>query len=68
MEKMSPEGALFLLGTVAFVSLFLFLICREVVCWYWKINYGIELLEKIHAQLQRANGGYPSSDEKKTGT
>ncbi len=29
-----------------------FLICRELVCWYWKVNRQVELLEKIHEQLK----------------
>ena len=38
----------------------IFLICREIVCWYWKINQSIknqeriiELLEKINKNLQK---------------
>jgi hypothetical protein len=28
-----------------------FLVAREVVCWYWKINRAVELLQSIDARL-----------------
>jgi hypothetical protein len=31
-----------------------FFICREVVCWYWKINEGIQLLREINLKLSVA--------------
>jgi hypothetical protein len=30
----------------------IFLLFREVVCWYWKINRVVELLESIDATLR----------------
>jgi hypothetical protein len=39
-----------------FVVLFIiFLICREVVVWYFKINQIIQLLKSIDASLSIAN-------------
>lgn len=35
------------------ILLLLFLICREVVCWYWKINARIELLTEIRDLLKK---------------
>ena len=35
--------------------LFAFVLIREVVCWYWKINKGILLQEKILAELVKLN-------------
>ena len=35
--------------------LFVFVLIREVVCWYWKINKGILLQEKILAELVKLN-------------
>lgn len=35
-----------------FLAFFLFLIGREIVCWYFKINRTVELLEKIHGSLE----------------
>jgi len=37
---------------VLLVVLVVFLICREIVCWYWKINKQISLLESIDSHLQ----------------
>lgn len=34
-----------------FLAIILFLMFREVVCWYWKINKRVDLLEKIAKQL-----------------
>ena len=31
---------------ILMVCLFVFVLIREVVCWYWKINKGILLQEK----------------------
>ena len=41
----------FVIGIIAIVnviSLIIFLICREIVCWYWKIN-------KLSSQLYEQN-------------
>ena len=35
--------------------LFVFVITRELMCWYWKINKGILLQEKILAELVKLN-------------
>ena len=35
--------------------LFVFVLIREVMCWYWKINKGILLQEKILAELVKLN-------------
>ncbi|HVN90370.1 MAG TPA: hypothetical protein VMT61_11200 [Candidatus Binataceae bacterium] len=37
------------------VVIVIFLLIREVVCWYWKINRMVELLESIDNRL-RENG------------
>ena len=39
----SMWAVLFAIG----VSLLIFLICREIVCWYFKLNAMIELLTEI---------------------
>jgi hypothetical protein len=33
------------------IILGLFLICREIVCWYWKINEAIATLKSIDEKL-----------------
>ena len=35
--------------------LFVFVLIREVMCWYWKINKGILLQEKILNELVKLN-------------
>ncbi len=39
------------LVTIAIV-LILFLLCRELVCWYFKINERVRLLREIRDQLK----------------
>jgi len=33
------------------VGIIIFLLCRELMCWYWKINRIVLLLESIDAKL-----------------
>jgi len=40
---------------VIVVLLIIFLVGREIVCWYWKINRGVELMEEILIELKKAN-------------
>lgn len=37
------------------VLLAIFIVCREINCWYWKINERIELLKDIKNILQQQN-------------
>ena len=41
----------FTIGTILIVIV-IFLLCREIVCWYWKINKRISLLENIDENLR----------------
>lgn len=34
------------------ITIAIFLICREIVCWYWKINKRISLLEENNQLLK----------------
>ncbi len=46
------------------IVLVVFLICREVVCWYWKLNKIVELLEeqnKLLTSLKRPRDGKSES-------
>jgi hypothetical protein len=45
--------------TTLVIILIAFLIGRELVCWYWKINRSIQLLEGILAELKQSNGKLP---------
>lgn len=44
-----------ILFIILIVGIFVFLICRELLCWYWKINRTIELLESIDKKLGPAS-------------
>jgi len=35
--------------------LFVFVLIREVMCWYWKINERVDLQKKILAELVKLN-------------
>lgn len=35
------------------VVMAVFLVCREIFCWYWKMNRTVELLEKILIELRK---------------
>jgi len=43
-----------ILGLVVLICVFLLL--REVVCWYWKINYQIKLQEETNELLRNILG------------
>lgn len=43
-----PELFMFL-----FIMLIIFLICRELVCWYWKQNEQVALLKDIRNLLRK---------------
>ena len=36
-----------------FVGIIIFLLCRELMCWYWKLNRIVVLLESIDAKLNK---------------
>lgn len=42
--------ALLILGLIAFL---IFLVCRSINCWYWKINRRVELLEEQNQLLSK---------------
>jgi len=42
------------------VCFIIFMICRELVCWYWKLNRIVSLLESINKKL----GGEPAVSDK----
>jgi len=51
---MSPESAdsFFLLFIVLPIFVLLFVVLRELWCWYWKINQGLELLTEIRDSIK----------------
>ena len=44
-------GKLMLLLVSLVITLMLLLICREIVCWYWKINEALTTLKAIDEKL-----------------
>lgn len=52
MSAHDLSGTLVNLFFFLFIGGFIFLVCREVVCWYWKINKTVELLTEIRDLLQ----------------
>jgi hypothetical protein len=48
----NANGLGVLIATLA-VAILLFLICRAIVLWYWRVNEGIALLESIDEKLGR---------------
>jgi len=42
--------------TVIIVTVFVFLLCREIVCWYWKINQLNTTLVDILNELKKIRG------------
>jgi len=47
------------------VALLFFIIGREIICWYWKINYATQLLEKILQELQELTRKNTNADKSK---
>ena len=38
---------------VLFGTIIIFLVCRELICWYWKLNRIVSLLEEQNMLLSR---------------
>ena len=58
-------------GILILVSILIFLICREIFCWYFKINERVALLTDIRDLLKQGAVAIPASaprasTEKKT--
>lgn len=65
MDSGQFAGAM--LGYVAVVGvvlLIIFLVCREIVCWYFKINQNIALLTEIRDRLAATGMSHISSPAK----
>jgi hypothetical protein len=50
--SMSESGAISIV-LIGIVMLIVFLIIRELVCWYWKINRMVELMASIDESLKQ---------------
>ena len=45
-------SSLIFLGILSLVILLVFLVCRQITCWYFKINEIVELLKKIESNTK----------------
>ena len=52
------EDLLTLIVVIA-IAVLLFFACREIICWYFKINERIRLLEEQNALLKKLLGSGP---------
>ena len=43
------------------MACFLFLVCRAIVLWYWRVGEAIDLLKRIDEKLGRMAGQQPAS-------
>lgn len=59
---MNVGGTLIVIVVVIVVTL----ICREIVCWYWKINKAVELLASIDNKLNIICGIQQAKDDIKS--
>ncbi len=44
------------------VAIIIFIVCRELVCWYWKINEHLENQRKIIEKLDNLDKLYKLDD------
>ena len=52
---MDAVGGLVMLVVTVVVLAMIFLVCRAVVLWYWKVDKIVSLLESIDAKLGSEN-------------
>lgn len=43
-----------------------FMICREVMCWYWKVNKRLEIEQQILEELRKLNAKIPQEKSDQT--
>lgn len=55
---LDTNGLSALIGTLA-IAILIFLICRAIVLWYWRVNEGIVLLKSIDEKLGRIADNRP---------
>ena len=51
MNEATGLISIMILLAIISVIIVIFLVCREIVCWYWKINTIATLLEEIRNKL-----------------
>lgn len=48
---------------IVIVSIMIFLLCREIVCWCFKINEFIKINKEILFEIQKKNDIQPKSND-----
>ena len=56
ISEMTPLGSLLLIAVVVVIWAVLFLLFRQVVLWYFRVNQIVELLTDIRNSLKRTEG------------
>jgi hypothetical protein len=56
---------IFSFSMILLVIVAVFLLIREIVCWYWKLNKIVDLLESIDKSLKGASIESSSDDDQK---
>ena len=51
INKMTPEQ----IFGIVFAVIFVFILIREVICWYFKINARLDISKQILAELKKNN-------------
>jgi len=46
-------GWIGIIGTILLIGFAIFMVLRELFCWYWKINRIMEVLEEIRDRLPK---------------
>lgn len=51
------------MGLLLFISIVISLICREIVCWYFKLNEVVSLLKEIRDSLNKNRRPTPYTEK-----
>jgi len=54
-DQLNQLGSLISMLLLIGIPIIIFIVCRELVCWYWKLNRIVELLERIANTLDEAS-------------
>lgn len=60
---MDQNAALGTLMAFALGSFVVFMLARELMCWYWKVNEVVKLLQSIDASLKWQNARLAAQDQ-----
>jgi len=55
------DTKIIIIGGIGIIALFL--VCREIATWYWKINKIIRSLDRIERNTRKEGVTYPDDDD-----